>query len=141
MSSSGSLIRYNLRVVVFNNWWLLVFPIAISQFTVFWSIITEKFAPALPAANAETVTPLLAAFLGAHVLSAQYPSRVGAILASQPLNIGKVVVLRLLAVLGLVWVLEALSLMAYYLGMGSYDIGLTFLASVPSTLFMAMLAI
>ena len=65
MSGRGALIRYNLRVVVFNNWWLLVFPIAISQFTVFWSIITEKFAPALPAANAETVTPLLAAFLGA----------------------------------------------------------------------------
>src|SRR2546430_13078898 len=107
MTSSGALIRYNLRVVVFNNWWLLVFPIAISQFTVFWSIITEKFSPALPAANAETVTPLLAAFLGAHVLSPEHASRVGATLASKPLNIGTVQVMRLPALLALAWSLSA----------------------------------
>src|SRR4051812_43624425 len=112
----SSLLRYNLRVVMFNNWWILVFPIAVSQLTVFWNLISQKFATPMPASTGELVTPLLAAFLSAHVLSAEYPSRVGAILASKPLNIGKVVLLRLLAVLILVWILELISLTAYFYG-------------------------
>ncbi len=126
---------------MFNNWWILVFPVAVSQLTVFWNLIMQKATSVgLPATSVELITPLLAAFLSAHVLSAEYPARVGAILASKPLNIGKVVLLRLGAVLALVWVLELISLAAYYYGMGPYDVRSAFLASVPSTLFLAMLA-
>lgn len=135
-----TLIRYNLRVVLANNWWLLVFPIAVSQLTVFWNIITRKFTTSLPAESAEMVTPLLAAFLCAHLLTAEYQSRVGAIIASKPLNIGKLVLFRLSAVLALVWALEMASLAAYYYGMQQYDILTPFVASIPSTLFLSMLA-
>src|SRR5438270_8849346 len=101
--NSLALIRYNFRIVMFNNWWLLVFPVAVSQLTVFWNIITQKFTPALPAISAELISPLLAAFLSAHLLAAEYPSHVAVILASKPLHIGKVVLLRLIGVLALVW--------------------------------------
>lgn len=139
--SAATLVRYNFRVLIFNNWWLLVFPIAASQLTVFWTLITQKFAPGIPATSAEMVSPIVAAFLAAHILSAEYPSRVGAILASKPLNIGKVVALRLLAVLALTWALELLSLAAFYFGLTPYNVGIVFLASIPSTLFLSLLAL
>ena len=85
------LLRYNFRVLMFRNWWLLVFPIAASQLVVFWNLITLRFEESLPAYSMEMVSPLLAAFLCAHVLSAEYRSGVGAILASKPVDIGKVV--------------------------------------------------
>jgi hypothetical protein len=135
------LVRYNLRIVLSNNWWLLVFPIAVSQLTVFWTIITRKFAPQIPSESAEMVTPLLAAFLCAHVMTAEYQSRVGAIMASKPLNLGKAVLMRVAAVLCLVWLLELASLAAYYFGMEPYNISAPFLASIPSTLFLALLAL
>src|ERR1051326_4951758 len=115
--STRALIRYNFRVLVFNNWWLVVFPLAASQLSVFWYIITQKFTPSLPAQCAELVSPLLAAFLSAHVLTAEYQSRIGAIVASKPVNIGKVVLMRLAVVMGLVWFLGFLSLLAFYYGM------------------------
>ncbi len=137
----ATLITYNLRVVLFNNWWLLVFPIAVSQLSVFWYIVTQKFSPGLPTTSAEMITPLLAAFLAVHILSAEYQSRVGAILASKPVHIGKVVLARLGAVFALVWLLELLSLSAFYFGMEPYDLGGAFLASIPSTVFLALLAL
>jgi pentatricopeptide repeat protein len=139
--NAGALFRYNFRVLVTNNWWLLVFPVAISQFALFWNVTTQKFTPALPANSVEVITPLLAAFLSAHVLSAEYASRIGAILASKPVNLGRVVVMRLAAVFAFVGALTLLSLTAYYLWMEPYPIGQTLAALVPSTLFLSMLAL
>src|SRR2546421_286669 len=96
---STALFRYNFRVLLFRNWWLLVFPIAASQFTVFWNIITHRTSSAVPAQTLEMVSSLLAAFLSAHLLSAEYQSRIGALLASKPLNIGRVVLMRLVVVI------------------------------------------
>src|SRR5205807_8420288 len=124
-----------------NHWCLMEFPVAVSHFTVFWNIITPTVTPSLPVMGGELITPLLAAFLGAHSLSHEYKTRVGAILASKPLKISKVVVLRLSALLILVWILELISLGAYYFGMAPFDISKSFLASVPSTLFLTMLAV
>src|SRR5579871_1630857 len=143
--NSGALLRYNFRVVMFNNWWLLVFPLAASQVTVFWNLITQKYSPALPVQTVEMVSPLVAAFLSAHVLSAEYPSRIGAILASKPVHLGRVVLMRLAAVLALVWALGALSLVAYFFGfpgaMPLSSVVRAALASVPSTLFLALFAL
>src|ERR1041385_4870782 len=96
--SQTTLFRYNFRVLMFNNWLLLAFPLAVSQLTVFWNILTRApstFGPDLPAQSVEMITPLLAAFLGAHLLSAEYRSRIGAVLASRPVNIGRIVVLQI----------------------------------------------
>jgi len=136
-----TLLRYNFRILMFHNWWLLVFPLAGSQLVVFWNILTQPFSPRLPALTVEIVSPLLAAFLSAHLLSAEYRSRIGAIVASKPVSIDKVVLLRLAVALGLVWALAALSLVAYYFGMEPYNIGLPVLACVPSTLFLALFAL
>src|SRR5579871_3161591 len=119
----------------------MVFPLAISQLTVFWFVLTRKFTPDLPARSVEMVTPLLAAFLGAHLLSAEYRSRIGAVLASRPVNIGRIVVMRLLVMLALVWVLALISLGAFYAGLKPYDLAPDILACIPSTLFLTMLAL
>jgi tetratricopeptide (TPR) repeat protein len=139
--NSLSLLRYNFRVLMFGNWWLLVFPLAASQLTVFWNIITQRFYASLPARSVEMVTPLLAAFLSAHLLSAEYRAGMGAILATKPVHIGKVVLLRLAVVLGLVWTLAGLSLAAYYNGMEHYEYVRPALAGAASSLFLALLAL
>lgn len=140
-SRQASLARYNFRVMMFSNWWLLVIPVAASQLTVFWNIITQRYSPTLPVATVEMVSPLLAAFLGAHVLTAEYRSGVGAIIASKPIHIGRIVLMRLAVVLGAVWGLALLSLAAFYYGMEPYDVVRPALACIPSMLFMAMLAL
>lgn len=136
-----SLFRYNFRVLTHNNWWLLVFPLAASQLTVFWNLITQRFAEALPARSVEMVTPLLAAFLSAHLLSAEYRTGMGAILACKPMHIGKVVLRRLAVVLALVWALGALSLLAYFYGMQPYGMATPAVAGAASSLFLAVLAL
>lgn len=135
------LLRYNFRVLMFGHWWLLVFPIAASQLVVFWNLVTLRFEEHLPAHTVETVSPLLAAFLCSHILAAEYRSGVGAILASKPVHIGKVVLLRMVVVMALVWALALLSLVAFYYGWQPYPIVPAALALAPSTLLLGMLAL
>lgn len=139
--NGAALVRYNFRVVMFRSWWLLVFPVAVSQLTVFWTLVTQRAAPTLPAQSAEMVTPIVAAFLSAHILAAEYPSRVGAILASKPLNLSRLVLMRLAAVLAFVWMLQGLTLAAFYASSGPYNVAAVTAASIPSTLFLATLAL
>lgn len=142
LDNTWALLRYNFRVLMLNNWWLLVFPIAVSQLSVFWNVVTvDKLKMWLPAQSAERITPLLAAFLGAHLLSAEYRSRIGAVLASRPVNIGKIVVMRLGVMLAVVWGLAWLSLQAYATWLEPYDTAPVYLACIPSTLFLAMLSL
>lgn len=135
------LLRYNFRVVIFRNWWILVFPIAAGQLVVFWNLITLRFNEHLPAHVVETTPPLLAAFLSAHLMTAEYRSGIGAILASKPVDIAKVVLMRLVVVMALVWALAALSLVAFYYGWEPYPMAPAFLACIPSTIFMGLLAL
>ena len=138
---SNSLLRYNFRVLMFHNWWLLVIPLAVSQITVFWTVTTQQFEPILPAISVETVSPLLAAFLCAHLLAAEYRSGIGAVLASKPVHIGRVVLLRLGVALALVWALGGLSLLAFYFGMEPFPLAAPALALAVSSLFLALLAL
>jgi len=139
--SGLALFRYNFRVLMANNWWLPVLPVAASQLTVFWNIITQPFSPALPARSLEMITPLLAAFLAAHLLSAEYGAGMGAILASKPVHIGKIVLRRLAVAMAAVWALAALSLAAYWYGMEPYDVPSVAAAGAASSLYLAMLAL
>lgn len=135
-----TLLRYNFRIMMLNNRWLVAFPLAVSQLTVFWLIVTRQFTADLPSQCVELVSPLLGAFLGAHLLSAEYRSRVGALLACRPVNIGRIVVLRLIVMLALVWALAWISLMAFTYGKQPFDFTPPILACIPSTLFLTMLA-
>ena len=138
---SRTLLRYNFRVLMFHNWWLLVIPLAVSQLTVFWTITTQPFTPALPANTVELISPLLAAFLCAHLLAAEYRSGIGAVLASKPIDIGKVVLLRLVIAIGLVWALGWLSLLAFSFGMKPYPLLEPGMAFMVSSLFLGLFAL
>ena len=135
------LLRYNFRILMFHNWWLLVIPLAASQLSVFWTLVTQKFSAPLPASSVESVSPLLAAFLSAHLLAPEYRSGIGAVLAAKPVHIGKVVFLRLTIVLGLVWALGWLSLVGFYFGMQPYPMLLPGLAFMISSLFLGLFAL
>jgi hypothetical protein len=137
----SALLRYNFRILMHHSWWLLVIPLAASQLSVFFILVTQKFNASLPAATVESVSPLLAAFLCAHLLAAEYRSGIGAVLASKPVNIGKVVLLRLLIVIALVWALGFLSLAAFYFGMQPYPVAVPALALMISSLFLGLLAL
>jgi tetratricopeptide (TPR) repeat protein len=137
----GVLLKYNFRIIMHHNWWLLVIPLAASQLTVFFALVTQKFSEPLPASMVESVSPLLAAFLCAHLLAAEYRSGIGAVLAAKPVNIGRVVLLRLVIVMGLVWALGLLSLVAFYYGMEPYPFGKPILGLVISSLFLGLLGL
>lgn len=139
--SRTALIRYNFRVLMFHNWWLLVIPIAASQLTTFWTATTQRFRPEIPSTVVELVSPLLGAFLCAHLLSAEYRSGIGAVLASKPVDIGKVVLWRLLIAIGLVWSLGALTLTAFYFGLEPYPLLPPLVAMATSSLFLGLLAL
>lgn len=127
--------------MMLHNRWLIVFPLIVSQLTVFWLLMTKRFSIDLPAQSIEMITPILGAFLGAHLLSAEYSSRVGALLASRPVNIGKIVILRVLVMLSLVLGLAGLSLLAFYMGLEPFNVTPFILACIPSTLFLTLLAL
>ena len=135
------LLRYNFRILMFHNWWLLVIPLAASQLSVFWTLVTQRFSASLPAGTVETVSPLLAAFLSAHLLAPEYRSGIGAVLAAKPVHIGKVVFLRLTIVLGLVWALGWLSLLGFYFGMQPFPLLEPGLAFMISSLFLGLFAL
>ena len=136
-----ALLRYNFRVMMLHNKWLIVFPLAVSQLTIFWLLATREFTIELPAQCVELITPILGAFLGAHLLAAEYQSRVGALLASRPVNISRIVILRLLMMLTFIFFLAGLTLAAFYFGKEPYSFAPHILACIPSTLFLSLLGL
>src|SRR5262249_547303 len=79
--------------------------------------------------------------LGAHLLSTEYRSRVGALLACRPVNIGRIVVLRLVVMLALVWGLALTSLLAFTFWKQPFEMTRPMFACAASTLFLTMLAL
>ena len=136
-----ALLQYNFKVMMLHNKWLIVFPLVVSQLAVFWLLSTREFTLDLPAQCVEMITPLLGAFLGAHLLAAEYRSRVGALLASRPVNISKIVVLRLLVMLAFIFFLAGLTLTAFYFAKEPYTIWPNLVACIPSTLFLTLLGL
>lgn len=141
MLVSKELIRYNFRILAFQNGWLLAVVLAASQLSVFWVGTTQQFTPPLPASVVEGVSPLLGAFLAAHLLAAEYRAAVGAVLACKPVDIRKVVLVRLSMVLGLVYALAGLSLLAFTLSMKPFPLLAPLIACVVSTAFLSLLAL
>jgi hypothetical protein len=133
--------RYNFRVLMFHNWWLLVIPLAVSQLTVFWTATTQQFIPMLPANIVERVSPLLAAFLCAHILTSEYRTGIGAVLACKPIDISKVVLMRFSIAIALVWALGWLSLVAFSQALEPFPMLEPGLAMMVSSLFLALLAL
>jgi len=141
MLVSKELIRYNFRILAFQNGWLLAVVLAASQLSVFWVGTTQQFTPPLPASVVEGVSPLLGAFLAAHLLAAEYRSAVGAVLACKPVDIRKVVLVRLSLVLLLVFALAGLSLLAFTLSMKPFPLAAPLIACAVSTSFLSLLAL
>jgi len=137
------LLRYNFRIVLGHTYWLIIIPIAGSQIVMFWNVyLATLFTPGKAAWTTELVAPLMAAFLCAYVLAAEYRHRVGEITFCKPFAAGRILLLRLLAVYAFVGALTALALFVYtkHPAMPDLDLPTLVKAGLPSTFFLSFLA-
>src|SRR4028119_1762383 len=94
-TSRGRLWRYNYKILVGTGYWVIVLPVAASQVVTLWTMaLAGEFNQTTATAIAELMTPILGAFLVAHSMAPEYRSGVGAVLASKPLSLHRVLTMR-----------------------------------------------
>jgi len=144
MAVTWRLLRLNVRVLLGAGHWVFVLPAVVSQFVMLWHAAkVSLYTPATVTRTAELLAPLLAAFVCAHLLAPEYRYQVAEIVLVRPVSFRKVVLLRLVVLYAFVAALMAVLLVLYWLAMGHRDWNRleTIAASVPSTLFLSLLAI
>ncbi|MFN3648320.1 MAG: hypothetical protein ACK47B_01965 [Armatimonadota bacterium] len=137
-------VRLSAGVVVRNDAWLMVLPIAFLYVVGLWTLYfveTSKWDPGIAVTQAEVFAPLVAVFIFAGLLDAEQRRGAGEIVFSKPhppaLLLGVRVVLALL-----VSELFLLSvLIAYHFRFGNAAIGPSMLYAIPPCLFMGLIAL
>lgn len=143
MTNLRALLRYNFAIVWGHTPWLVAIPVAASMLVLFWRMaLASMFAPSQAAQTTESVAPILAAFLCAHLLGVEYRHHIEEITFSKPYAGRRIVYLRLLAVYVLIAFLVAVMLFVYAKGMGaSFPVAGVVLAGIPSIFFLSMLSL
>ncbi len=134
--------RYNYKVLMGTGYWILVLPVAISQIVTLWMmVLAADFSFVAAARIAELMTPLLGAFLAAQALAPEYRSGVGAVLASKPLSLHRVLTVRVTLALLAGLLLSAISLgICTTLGQ-PINVPPLLLAAVPGLWFLSLVAL
>lgn len=135
------LLKYNVRVMLYRSSWLLAVIVSVTLLTIVWIVVTQLPTPALPAQVAELFFPLIGALMSAHLLSQEYRASVASLLASKPVDMARMVGLRLACVLGFVSALAFLSLLAMYFGMRPFPLLAPLAAGLVSTVFLSLLSL
>lgn len=142
---SAQLLRYNVRIVVLNSYWLFVVPLVASQLIIFWQMAMEsvnKGSAVFVAQTTEMIAPIFAAFLCAQVLAPEYRYRLDDLVFSRPIAFTRTVVARLLTMYLFLAFLVAVMLFVYRMGLKSeYDLRTVVLAGLPSVLFLSLLSL
>lgn len=142
---SAPLLRYNVRIVVLNSYWLFVVPLVASQLIIFWHMAMEslhKGSAVFVAQTTELVAPIFAAFLCAQVLAPEYRYRLDDLVFSRPIAFARTVVARLLTMYLFLALLIAVMLFVYRVGLkAEYDLRTVVLAGLPSVLFLSLLSL
>ncbi len=142
---SAQLLRYNVRIVVLNSYWLFVVPLVASQLIIFWHMAMEslnKGTAVFVAQTTELVAPIFAAFLCAQVLAPEYRYRLDDLVFSRPIAFTRTVVARLLTMYLFLAFLIAVMLFVYRVGLkAEYDLRTVVLAGLPSVLFLSLLSL
>ena len=134
--------RYNYKILLGTGYWILVLPIALSQIVTLWMMaLASDFSEESAIRIAELMAPLLAAFLAAHTLAPEYKSGVGAVLASKPLSLYRVLTVRVsLALFGGVLLTAASLFICTTLGK-ELNVPPMLLASIPGVWFLSLVAL
>lgn len=141
-SSLGKLWRYNYQVIAGGGYWIVVLPVAASQIvTLYMMALSTEFKPPVAMKIAELMTPIIGAFLVAHSLAPEYRSGIGAVLASKPVSLHRVVTIRVgLAMFGAL-LLTFATLQVCSIGLMRIDVWTPLLMSLPSLLFLSLVAL
>jgi hypothetical protein len=134
--------RYNYKILLGTGYWILVLPIAVSQIVTLWMMaLAADFSVEGATRIAELMAPLLAAFLAAHTLAPEYKSGVGAVLASKPLSLFRVLAVRVtLALIGGL-LLTAVSLYICTTLGKQLDVPPMLVAAIPGVWFLSLIAL
>jgi len=141
-TSLGRLLRYNYQVLAGTGYWVIVLPVAASQIvSLYMMALASQFDAKVAMRIAELMTPILGAFLVAHSLAPEYRSGIGAVLASKPVSLYRVVALRvLLSMLGAV-ALVLVTLGVCSLALKPINVWVPLLMSLPGLVYLAMIAL
>jgi hypothetical protein len=141
-SGGTRLWRYNYKILLGTGYWILVLPIAVSQVVTLWMMaLAADFSEEGATRISELMAPLLAAFLAAHTLAPEYKSGVGAVLASKPLSLHRVLTVRVsLALFGGLLLTAASLYICTTLGK-ELNVPPMLLAAVPGIWFLSLVAL
>ncbi len=141
-SARGSgLWAYNVRILLGQTYWLIITPVAATQLVIFWNMATATLFSATRAAQTiELLAPILGAFLCAHALAPEQEG-VGELVFVRPISAERVLLLRLGAIFAFVYVVLIPALVIYALGIPEFPLGVVLLGSIPSLLFLSLLAL
>jgi hypothetical protein len=134
--------RYNYKILLGTGYWILVLPVALSQVVTLWMMaLASDFTVEGATRIAELMAPLLASFLAAHTLAPEYKSGVGAVLASKPLSLYRVLTVRVsLALLGGLLLTSVSLYVCTTLGK-ELNVPPMLLAAIPGVWFLSLVAL
>src|SRR5262249_13726082 len=138
----GSLWRYTFKILTGTGYWVLIVPVAAMMIVTIWMMALQTaFDQATADQIAEMMMPILGAFLVAHSLAPEYRSSIGAVLASKPVSLHRVLTLRV--ALGLIapLLLTAVPIVLSSLTIKAVDVVTPLVGALPSLWFLSMLAL
>jgi hypothetical protein len=142
LAKQGRFWRYNYQVLTGVGYWILVAPVAASQVVTLWMFaLASGFGQGPATRIAELMTPILGAFFVAHSLAPEYRSGVGAVLASKPVSLSRVLAMRVSVGMAAALSLSLVTLSVCSLGLSPVNVLGPLAASVPSLWFHSTLAL
>src|SRR5205085_686842 len=133
---------YTFKILTGSGYWVLIVPVAAMMIVSVWMMaLANAFDQATADQIAELMMSILGAFLVAHSLAPEYRSSIGAVLASKPVSLHRVLTLRV--ALGLVapLVLTAVPVILSSQTLKAVDFITPLSAALPSLWFLSMLAL
>ena len=137
-----ALIRHNLKIVLPTLLWTGMLVAALVGLVLFGQFRGRAtFTPAAAAGLAEQLIPVIAAFFCAGVLDAEMKRGAHELLRSKRTPLWHTVVLRVFVALGIALAIGWGILLALHFGIKRLPIGMLMLASIPSSLALAMVSL
>lgn len=138
----GRFWRYNYQIIAGGGYWVLAIPVAVSQVITLWMMaLSSEFSQHTANRIGEMMTPVLAAFLVAHSLAPEYRSGVGAVLASKPVSLGRVLTMRVGLGMLFALFLSLVTLQVCSIGLRPVNVFVPLAASLPAVWFLSTLGL
>src|SRR5438067_5308195 len=139
---AGSIWRYTFKILTGSGYWVLIVPVAAMMIVSIWMMaLANAFDQATADQIAEMMMSILGAFLVAHSLAPEYRSSIGAVLASKPVSLHRVLTLRVAIGVIAPIAFTAVPVILSSLTLKAVDVATPLLGALPSLWFLSMLAL